>query len=230
MATVELSVLFGGLSPPTRGNQKAMDEAEAKRRSIPAHAGEPARRPARGRRSRVYPRPRGGTLGWRLRIEGRRGLSPPTRGNHHVLVPPRQLAGSIPAHAGEPELSRSGARPSGVYPRPRGGTGRWRRAPSAGRGLSPPTRGNPEWTARDVWAYRSIPAHAGEPRSAPRRARPAEVYPRPRGGTRLGQVNRQLWQGLSPPTRGNRRRARLQCRYQWSIPAHAGEPYVVVQV
>ena len=32
----------------------------------------------------------------------RDGLSPPTRGNQAPPAPPPELAGSIPAHAGEP--------------------------------------------------------------------------------------------------------------------------------
>ena len=55
------SVEACGLSPPTRGNLQ--DEAldRARRRSIPAHAGEPGMNAAGDARRRVYPRPRGGT-------------------------------------------------------------------------------------------------------------------------------------------------------------------------
>ena len=53
---------------------------------------------------------------------GRRGLSPPTRGNRRSCSrqPPR--GGSIPAHAGEPETDADIIIPGEVYPRPRGGT------------------------------------------------------------------------------------------------------------
>ena len=51
-----------------------------------------------------------------------------------------------------------------------------------------------------------------------------EVYPRPRGGTRpSGRIGRRP-RGLSPPTRGNRRRANGVRAGGGSIPAHAGEP------
>ena len=48
------------------------------------------------------------------------------------------------------------------------------------------------------------------------------VYPRPRGVTISGAVNRAFGLGLSPPTRGNRYAVRAAARQVWSIPAHAG--------
>ena len=51
-----------GLSPPTRGNQGRREVRDLIVRSIPAHAGEPRRHSRAARRSRVYPRPRGGTM------------------------------------------------------------------------------------------------------------------------------------------------------------------------
>ena len=91
-----------GLSPPTRGNPRLGQNRAGRPRSIPAHAGEPAPRPAIRRRparsipahagepsadsvrpdvGAVYPRPRGGTTLWVRRGRLTAGLSPPTRGN-----------------------------------------------------------------------------------------------------------------------------------------------------
>ena len=78
----------------------------------------------------------------------------------------------------------------------------------------------------------SIPAHAGEPYAARNHQHPAEVYPRPRGGTlQVGQVI-FAFAGLSPPTRGNLTRFPTPLLGSGSIPAHAGEPraYVVIPV
>ena len=70
-----------GLSPPTRGNPIFALGCVSRRRSIPAHAGEPSKRAQPKRAAQVYPRPRGGT-GCPCRPTARgRGLSPPTRGN-----------------------------------------------------------------------------------------------------------------------------------------------------
>ena len=52
---------YGGLSPPTRGNQSDACLSVRDNGSIPAHAGEPAPNAPRPLHSQVYPRPRGGT-------------------------------------------------------------------------------------------------------------------------------------------------------------------------
>ena len=53
-----------GLSPPTRGNPGGPAQVRGPAGSIPAHAGEPVTWRCTGRACRVYPRPRGGTLGY----------------------------------------------------------------------------------------------------------------------------------------------------------------------
>ena len=135
-----------GLSPPTRGN--------------------PATPPSRAQRTdTVYPRPRGGTPELLRQSDGAEGLSPPTRGNP---IPPLTMLmrrRSIPAHAGEPLPPSRPARGRGVYPRPRGGTICWNESSRKTSGLSPPTRGNRDLKAAAKAAARSIPAHAGEPRT-----------------------------------------------------------------
>ena len=91
-----------GLSPPTRGNPRRIRAERPSPRSIPAHAGEPTGCQSRQSRSRVYPRPRGGTPLPSVRHVICAGLSPPTRGNRPRNVFIRCVPGSIPAHAGEP--------------------------------------------------------------------------------------------------------------------------------
>ena len=193
-----------GLSPPTRGNPVALVGYHVLAGSIPTHSGEPS--PADG--SSI-----GGTV-----------YSPPTRGNRGFRAKENPRPRSIPAHSGEP-LCRADCHNLGeVYPRPRGGTMDILRTVGVRDGLSPPTRGNPTRTAASTARPRSIPAHAGEPRDKPSRHRRAPVYPRPRGGTESAYYPEMRRRGLSPPTRGNRRRgARADVRRR-SIPAHAGEP------
>ena len=175
----------------------------------------------------VYPRPRGGTSLRRAEAGWRGGLSPPTRGNRGNQRMSISVAGSIPAHAGEP-FGRGTSPPTArVYPRPRGGT---RRRPHRGppsRGLSPPTRGNPPPSASRTAFAGSIPAHAGEPFRRTSAPPAAWVYPRPRGGTQIGAARRAGVSGLSPPTRGNQGRSDTASRRFRSIPAHAGEPAAV---
>ena len=71
---------------------------------------------------------------------------------------------------------------------------------------------------------RSIPAHAGEPRSEQMWRSWLSVYPRPRGGTSSCSVRLTARDGLSPPTRGNPLIIILCVSALRSIPAHAGEP------
>ena len=111
-----------------------------------------------------------------------------------------------------------------VYPRPRGGTCIALSSPPPSQGLSPPTRGNPSRLEQVGRRAGSIPAHAGEPTSAIIPPFRLEVYPRPRGGTRLLQRGGVPRPGLSPPTRGNPGDERKRTELQRSIPAHAGEP------
>ena len=214
-----------GLSPPTRGNLRRVAVIERDEGSIPAHAGEP---PLPGRAppsARVYPRPRGGT---KCRFAGARsstGLSPPTRGNLARARGFTAMRRSIPAHAGEPGARYTVDASHWVYPRPRGGTVPPFVPPCPGGGLSPPTRGNLSCTHANFPLDGSIPAHAGEPRAQPASRTPSPVYPRPRGGTRLGRGSLILRWGLSPPTRGNPCAVVFQRLGVGSIPAHAGEPF-----
>ena len=171
---------------------------------VPAHAGEPRSRSSSSPASRVYPRPRGGTLMQAYGGQEVQGLSPPTRGNLSGRGSFGRCSGSIPAHAGEPEWKWLRSRASRVYPRPRGGTLTNPRPIECSRGLSPPTRGNLGSSLGLHGPEGSIPAHAGEPTSPDRCRCRIRVYPRPRGGTGLWPTPRNRPRGLSPPTRGNR--------------------------
>ena len=98
-------------------------------------------------------------------------------------------------------------------------------------GLSSPTRGNlrARFGVRLSWG--SIPAHAGEPiEIADADARARAVYPRPRGGTLPESTLIGGESGLSPPTRGNPAPSALAFAPMRSIPAHAGEPRLPIQV
>ena len=192
--------------------------------SIPAHAGDPGDVVPHQHRSRVYPRPRGGTS-WALRrAKNCEGLSPPTRGNRQRQPRLQRPRGSIPAHAGEPPTRAQYGSWMEVYPRPRGGTEDDDALGVVSAGLSPPTRGNLEHRRGELEIDRSIPAHAGEPQPLRLWARPAKVYPRPRGGTASVIIHYYVKTGLSPPTRGNRLDGVLNLTQIGSIPAHAGEP------
>ena len=212
--------------------------------SIPACAGEPRSGRVRRAGRRVYPRGCGGTLD-RLACDGYlHGLSPRVRGNQKQADIAREMGGSIPACAGEPDKDADAIHHSKVYPRVCGGTahlpyrtfGCWvyprvcggTRIPLSCQmdvwGLSPRVRGNPDAIKSAPAAKRSIPACAGEPKDQPRRLVVTAVYPRVCGGTPPAHWLTSYPTGLSPRVRGNLFRQPAQSAAVWSIPACAGEP------
>ena len=97
-----------------------------------------------------------------------------------------------------------------------------------GWGLSPPTRGNLERDDAQSFSRGSIPAHAGEPERGTGWRGRGGVYPRPRGGTICAISIVVSSAGLSPPTRGNLAHHLPLAPACRSIPAHAGEPSLVM--
>ena len=152
------------------------------------------------------------------------GLSPRVRGNRRFLATSLSPLGSIPACAGEPPPAGAAARSSRVYPRVCGGTMLVGTVAKLRRGLSPRVRGNRPFTITTGASTGSIPACAGEPRSAGRQCQRPRVYPRVCGGTVCSAGASSMWKGLSPRVRGNRRCSRRTSGCLGSIPACAGEP------
>ena len=102
-----------------------------------------------------------------------------------------------------------------------------KRPSATARGLSPRVWGNPPLRGRPAPAAGSIPAYAGEPRWATKRARTRRVHPRVCGGTHERGLPRCRMEGPSPRVRGNHVHARRQQQLDGSIPACAGEPFAV---
>ncbi len=152
------------------------------------------------------------------------GPSPPTRGSHRLDGEEADPHGSIPAHAGEPVRAVITSPTPRVHPRPRGGALGAVGLDAHALGPSPPTRGSREPRDARQGERGSIPAHAGEPRSAALTTRPTRVHPRPRGGAKLSSFVLPTITGPSPPTRGSPRRPHGRHERHGSIPAHAGEP------
>ena len=91
-------------------------------------------------------------------------------------------------------------------------------------GPSPRARGSLAPVVAPAGGPGSIPASAGEPRTARHpRSRPW-VHPRERGGARWQSQATTATQGPSPRARGSPRRRRDQSGLPRSIPASAGEP------
>ncbi len=213
-----------GLSPPTRGSPFRERPYGRFQRSIPAHAGKPARFVTSRHRYWVYPRPRGEALNAAFVRWLMGGLSPPTRGSLPNPMSRLFAMGSIPAHAGKPLCGLTARHPLRVYPRPRGEAFFLGPRRSVQDGLSPPTRGSPVSPHQGLLQDGSIPAHAGKPAVAGPRIAVATVYPRPRGEAADVPRNVRQCRGLSPPTRGSQPPTGSKAPTPRSIPAHAGKP------
>ena len=216
-----------GLSPRVRGNRFRQHPLDNAGRSIPACAGEPARRRRRLPPQQVYPRVCGGTKNSRRSSAAARGLSPRVRGNRVSATANIPRTGSIPACAGEPFLTATRAGTGSVYPRVCGGTLGHTLRQVATLGLSPRVRGNPALGRLFAAGGGSIPACAGEPAGAAGWRLRQGVYPRVCGGTFLFQRIARRHSGLSPRVRGNRPGRGCEHLRRRSIPACAGEPWPV---
>ena len=172
----------------------------------------------------VYPRLRGGSGlsgGGACRVGG---LSPPTRGIHAIAPALALLDRSIPAYAGDPGTPRCTETATRVYPRLRGGSALGLSKQGRVGGLSPPTRGILRCGGGLGWSRGSIPAYAGDPGAWGAGLRWRRVYPRLRGGSSALRARMGCTKGLSPPTRGIRRRRAAHSESEGSIPAYAGDP------
>ena len=213
-----------GLSPRVRGNRSPSVIKVARKRSIPACAGEPYSECASCIVGAVYPRVCGGTQLRVIHRDNPGGLSPRVRGNRAAGYIPTEVPRSIPACAGEPIWDWATENVDKVYPRVCGGTAGCPGGNGGCPGLSPRVRGNPHKEFPQVQPVGSIPACAGEPRALMIVAVISSVYPRVCGGT--GQVTVQVLSriGLSPRVRGNPHRDLFGGPTVGSIPACAGEP------
>ena len=155
-----------GLSPRIRGNLFGRNWHLRIAWSIPAHTGEPARKPRRASRCRVYPRAYGGTSSCPHRSACQSGLSPRIRGNRRDDMGHHRRPGSIPAHTGEPIPVVDFEGGSGVYPRAYGGTLKPYWPACCAWGLSPRIRGNRSAPSGHSIRPGSIPAHTGEPQTS----------------------------------------------------------------
>jgi len=155
------------------------------------------------------------------------GLSPRVRGSRPVACTGCCGRRSIPACAGEPMSDHVSSSVFKVYPRVCGGAVKlmdWHKYTS---GLSPRVRGSPGKIKENSLPNGSIPACAGEPRSAARRSGRSQVYPRVCGGARLRPQLAGGQEGLSPRVRGSRTSSPKSSVFIGSIPACAGEPIVM---
>ena len=193
-----------GLSPHGRGKPPPGIRISASLRSIPARAGETCRCSGVTWRIPVYPRTGGGNP-----VSGTipgigRGLSPHGRGKLLRIGAKIGTKGSIPARAGETRTLGNPTLYRPVYPRTGGGNPRPCQPTLPIPGLSPHGRGKRRNMPACTDAHRSIPARAGETRSAWAIRAVSRVYPRTGGGNAGDLPSALSVMGLSPHGRGKR--------------------------
>ena len=162
-----------------------------------------------------------------LPMSSSRGLSPRGRGNHRAVEALEVAERSIPAWAGEPAGLCFRHSVGTVYPRVGGGTVSQPGTTVTMSGLSPRGRGNRLRVACGASPLGSIPAWAGEPPGLLQPVQPNRVYPRVGGGTHPDIAKALAEGGLSPRGRGNHVEGEGYDLGGGSIPAWAGEPWML---
>ena len=182
---------------------------------------------AEWRQSQVDPRVRGGDLANRRGKTRPSGRSPRARGRPICKSSASSISRSIPACAGETLCRLLSPQQCWVDPRVRGGdTSAYARDPHLA-GRSPRARGRLAALAAAYPGVGSIPACAGE--TAPIWFTPCKlkVDPRVRGGDASAYGHAAFSMGRSPRARGRRSNQRRPTSGVGSIPACAGETFVV---
>ena len=176
---------------------------------------------------RVYPRTGGGNMIPNALDRFEVGLSPHGRGKPSRHAYDQFMFGSIPARAGETGVCRGRRQGPRVYPRTGGGNhcalAQW----ASQGGLSPHGRGKLVIEESEIDGQGSIPARAGETALEFTLPDINGVYPRTGGGNsdQSGGVLSHV--GLSPHGRGKLERIEYRNDCTGSIPARAGETFLV---
>ena len=135
----------------------------------------------------------------------------------------------IPGYAGNaPDSVISWVAPA-VYPRLRGERNGGKCGRCSCTGLSPATRGTPEFFQLGLQCLRFIPGYAGNAATWPDSFMCLAVYPRLRGERRLLALLPAAGGGLSPATRGTRSAGFEHWRRRRFIPGYAGNAFTIIR-
>ena len=212
-----------GPSPRVRGKPRSSSIGICFSRSIPASAGETRTERGRPLHDPVHPRECGGNRARGCRSTTGSGPSPRVRGKRAFLVCRADEGRSIPASAGETLAGAGPAAARTVHPRECGGNRTERCAAKVSLGPSPRVRGKHRISKGQVRLGGSIPASAGETRTAGRVRTATWVHPRECGGNTTPRRTRYQIDGPSPRVRGKPMSAAEKEGRSRSIPASAGE-------
>ena len=210
------------VSPHTRGWTPVLKVDATGAAGFPAHAGMDPSTSGRRRPTGGFPRTRGDGPLNRPDDDGRRAVSPHTRGWTRPASPRLPGERGFPAHAGmDPRLLRQRRSRLG-FPRTRGDGPRRVMKSGPPIWVSPHTRGWTRVASLSGSCLHGFPAHAGmDPRASPRGRLPTG-FPRTRGDGPSARCDSAESISVSPHTRGWTHVVRIDQRPGSGFPAHAG--------
>ena len=212
-----------GSSPLARGTRRGGRRPAARRRFIPARAGNTGRRSTARSTAPVHPRSRGEHCPPASRARREGGSSPLARGTRRHGRRRALRRRFIPARAGNTFLRESTGAGVAVHPRSRGEHAAGGGVRERHDGSSPLARGTPGHPHAAEHRYRFIPARAGNTFACTKRLRASTVHPRSRGEHSRQTPKPSIVTGSSPLARGTRCSA-VSCACRGSVhPRSRGE-------
>ena len=211
-----------GSSPHTRGTLRGGDRMRGHTRFIPAYAGN-AQSPGRTIEGLpVHPRIRRERIVASARNLKPNGSSPHTRGTPRQPAARGRETRFIPAYAGNATRSSLSPLNISVHPRIRGERPSTSSLGSRNAGSSPHARGTLFFIHFRLFAFRFIPACAGNACCRNAAQITVTVHPRMRGERLKQRSSKNRPRGSSPHARGTRSPVGEECSYRRFIPACAG--------
>ncbi len=212
-----------GSSPRMRGKLIERRERDHILRIIPAHAGQTAGTPARGRARPDHPRACGANSRFFCSCAAACGSSPRMRGKHGPSCRVRQGNRIIPAHAGQTASNSPTSNCATDHPRACGANQNQRVRSLVCSGSSPRMRGKRARRRVRRGRGRIIPAHAGQTRRYCVWSCADPDHPRACGANAGEHVGGAHAGGSSPRMRGKPLKSNVACVSTRIIPAHAGQ-------
>ena len=212
-----------GSSPRMRGKPVRSRRLRARRRIIPAHAGQTNSVPAKRSSHADHPRACGANVMVPSACMLMVGSSPRMRGKRHPPSPCNPVMRIIPAHAGQTVSNSSRTSARSDHPRACGANPALSVMTAAPAGSSPRMRGKLGFGFDSFRQRRIIPAHAGQTSRTPTPTPTVSDHPRACGANAAAGRIRTLRRGSSPRMRGKQGGRRKLEREIRIIPAHAGQ-------
>ena len=212
-----------GSSPRMRGKPRPMRVAAWRARIIPAHAGQTSGPWCRRRARPDHPRACGANLPSPYAVPEPSGSSPRMRGKPIRDPIDMTAVRIIPAHAGQTRPTGWRGRSGPDHPRACGANGFDSSKLGGDLGSSPRMRGKLRQGLGHKFAYRIIPAHAGQTRRCRSTLTARTDHPRACGANWVLRQHVDTVAGSSPRMRGKPASGELVLDGFRIIPAHAGQ-------